>query len=161
MIVYLSKYDGVLFLQIQYSALFSRRNVGKVGHQKVQHFVSQSMSDWRKALDLFSIHNNPSKNSSAVSVRILYRMDFSVPQQYRICTFEYREGTRASSQLVPKFRNYTLCNGGEPRYCRGTDWELQSSVPLSTAVPNLYSCENMKPRYRQRTDWELQSSVPT
>jgi len=65
-------------------------------------------------------------------------MDFSVTQQYRICTSEYREGTRASSRLVPKFRNCTLCNWGEQRYCRGTDWELQSSIPLSAAVPKLY-----------------------
>jgi len=68
-------------------------------------------------------------------------MDFSVPQQYRICTFQYRDGTRASFRLVPKFRNCTLCNGGVPRHWRRTHWKLQSSVPLNAAVQKLYSAK--------------------
>jgi len=93
------------------------------------------------SIALTSIIKKLQYHISAHSVTKQYRTDFSVPQQYRICTLEYRKGTRASSRLVPKFRNCTLCNGGEPRYCRGTDRELQSSVPLSTSVPKLYSAK--------------------
>jgi len=73
-------------------------------------------------------------------------MDFSVPQQYRIYTFEYRKETRASSRLVPKFRNCTLRNWGEPRNCRGTDWELQSSVPTQYRSSETVLCEKTEPR---------------